>query len=325
MSLSLVAGCGKETTTSTADNAAIATAMAGAMIMAGSSSVSTTAGDVGDAAGTEVTISSIKTLAGEMPSSFLITDMTNNTDGWLQVTANVIGGATPWVRMYTQGGDLINGAYLNGNKLAILGTFDWDDFFDAQGEPPGLAAGIQSFILNQTYYQITTMAEYMAWAFMADDITTRVQQDHPNAPAFSTPQATSANLIAAMHCKVVFSNGTVTFNITVDPSDGGGKPADATNTGSGSITVTYEGTNYTFACTMSVTFVDGDPTAMTLTGTDSATGYYLEMTGVPSTGVGSGTVYTDSTKSTVVYTFTCTSDSVTVKNAAGETVYTGSI
>ncbi len=324
-------GCGSSSssTTTTTVSTELNTAKAGATIGSGSVSVGNTAGGIGTAAGTTVAASSIIQSVGAFesgpPTSFFSVNIRTGSasaDGYVQGTSEAAGGnVVPYIRMYTQGGDLIAGTFLNNKKIATLEGVTVQDFMTQSASQAQISTAIQTFATSflassdpynddDLFFQINTYADYMSWAFIYPGMGAAVGQ----GVTFTTPEATTANKIGSMECKMVFQNsisGNLIVNIPVSTE---GSPLDGAATGSGTLTTT--GTPpITIEATAALTFADGEPTNITISGTTVPEGNLLSVTMNANTGIGTGILSDES--GTTLGTFESTATGGTFYPADG--------
>ncbi len=327
-------GCGTSgtsttTTTTTTLSSEVNTAKAGAIIGSGSVTAGNTAGGIGTAAGTTVAASSIIQSVGAFdsgpPNSFFTANIRTGSasvDGYVEGTSEAAGGnVVPYIRMYSQGGDLIAGTFLNNKKIATLEGVTVQAFMNQTASQAQIQTAFQTFAISflsssdpynddNLFTQINTYADYMAWAFIYPGMGAAVGQ----GVTFTTPEATTANKIGSMECKMVFQNnisGNLIVNIPVSTE---GQPLDGTASGTGTLTTT--GTPIiTLEATASMLFANGDPSSITISGTTVPEGNLLSVTMDPFTGIGTGILSDES--STTLGTFETTATGGTFYPADG--------
>jgi len=324
-------GCGQSgssSTTTTTISSELNTAKAGAIIGRGGVSAGNSAGGIGTAAGTTVTASSIIQSVGTFdsgpPSDFFTVNIRTGSasaDGYVQATTEAAGGnVVPYIRMYSQGGDLIAGTFLNNKKIASLEGVTLQDLMNQNVSNSQMQTAIQSFVGSFTaeadpynssdlFVQINTYADYMAWAFIYPGFG-----NFTPGINFTTPETTSTNKIGSMECKMVFQN-SISGNLVVTiPVSTEGQPLDGTASGGG--TLTTSGSNpITIEATAAMLFADGDPSSITISGTTVPEGNILSVTMDPNTGIGTGILSDES--SVLLGTFEVTATGGTFYPADG--------
>lgn len=331
--LGLVSGCGQvapssTTTTTTVGSTNLDAAKGGALAAVGGAAGGNSTTIVGATAGTSVTTSSIRggyvSSRSGPPDSFLTTDLSASTTGWVLGTTESVGGnVTPYIRLYTKGGTLVTGSFFTDKKIADLSPMTLAGLLSSVPgtKPTGMDDGIVHFITDylsggvstDAYVSINTLAGYIAWAFIYPTMDARLVSA-PGWPAgahTTTPQVTANDMIGSMECKMVFTKtanatGEVVIGMAVDTS---GKPTDGNNTGTGVL--------YTPRTAMDVTIVltvlNNSPSTMTFTGVTRETPKRtITLTVNPSTNSGSGKLYDENGVEIGTITFTAAGGSVTV-------------
>lgn len=320
----IMLGCGQQTTTTTTvtiASAQVDAAKTGVLLASGGASVGTSATGVGSAA--NVTLMSVKATQSGPPDSFFVSLLTGTAsiDGYLSPTSESVGGnMTPYMRLKTKGGSLVNGAFLSNKKIAKMITVEVQAMMSA-GEhqmPQGITAEVENYVSryvtayknsgvhpfnDQTIFRaVSTEADYMAWMFMypgsmESGMSSMAQQYNPGAPSHvytTTPEASTNDKIGAMEMKMVFSKsatGEIVLSVNTEP---GGKPVTGTYSGTGTLT-TPAGSMET---TLSMGFsTDGPPTSVTLTGTTESTpAYTVKVYMCPMTMTATGEIFSGGTR-----------------------------
>ncbi|MFA4843871.1 MAG: hypothetical protein WC632_02840 [Candidatus Margulisiibacteriota bacterium] len=318
----VIFGCGANsdttTTTTTAPTVTIASAQvsaakAGVLLASGGSSVGSSATTVGSAAG--VKLMSVRALGGP-PASFFtsLTTGTASIDGYLSPTSESVGGnMTPYMRLKTVGGDIVNGAFLANKKIGKWLTLEVEDIMGGtEGViPNGMTVEVSSYVAryvaayiaganthpftNTTIFRpISTEADYMAWMFMYPSIEAGIStmaQFMPGAPShiyMITPEVTNLDKIGGMEMKMVFSKsatGEITISVNTGPE---GRPVAGIYSGASTLT-TPAGS---LEATMSMNFTaDGPPSWLRVVGTTEAAPKYTVIVNMnPATMTATGEV-----------------------------------
>ena len=260
---------------------------------------------------------------------------TASLDGFVSAltAGQSIGFITPYIRLKTRNGNIVAGSYLNGKKIAILGTVEVTDMMNSSpGEDiPGMQAGIMSFIglfsaevaalndpyaNNQLFEQITTINEYMAWTSIWPTIEASLLDDPqlivPANINLTTPEAEINDQIGSMETKMVFANdgGSIIFGI---PWAVDGGPEDGSTSGTGNITIF----GITMEAELGMTFSNKIPTNLTIVGTIPANSNIVTVAmSDPTTGAGTGALISGET---TIATIEVTSSGWTAYFAGGYT------
>jgi hypothetical protein len=294
----VIYGCGTSTQTATTTSTTAATVSAtelgaaktGVLVASGGSSVGSSATSVGSAAGAR--IMSIRPMAGGPPSSFF---SPVSADGYMSPTSESIGGnMTPYMRLLTKGGDVVNAAFLaaGNKKITKWLTLEVADIMGA-GEgnsPAGMSAEVQSLVTRYAQYYLTngthpfndssffraisTEADYMAWMFMYPTIESSISRNLPGGVPhlyMATPEVTASQKIGGMQMKMVFAN-TATGEITLIVStETQGKPISGTYSGRGTLTTAIGSLETTLIMGFTT---DGPPSSLKVIGTTETTPKY---------------------------------------------------
>ena len=149
------------------------------------------------------------------PTSFFTENMITGSaslDGFILASTDEVGGfITPYIRMFTQAGDLIAGSTLLNKKIASL-EVTLQQMMTGGVSEAATGYAITNFVTVATqsanpysdsslFIDIATTGDYMGWAFM-----------FPMMGAYSpillaTPEATTGDKIGTMETKMVFGSG----------------------------------------------------------------------------------------------------------------------
>ncbi|MDD4178595.1 MAG: hypothetical protein PHH14_00890 [Candidatus Margulisbacteria bacterium] len=197
---------------------------------------------------------------------------------------------TPYMRLKTVGGTIVNNDFVSTKKIGKWLTLEVQTIMTTGSPgspPPGMDAEISNYISryitayiagsnvhpfsNTTIFKpASTEAEYMAWMFMYPSIEAGISQmaaSIPGAPStiyMVTPEPTANDKIGSMDMKMVFSNsatGEVVLSVTCG-SDG--KPVAGTYSGSGTLQTPAGNMSTTLSMGFSAS---GPPSSVTLVGT----------------------------------------------------------
>lgn len=264
----------------------------GANMAAGGVAMGNSAATIGSTAATttsSLSLKKVRMLDSGPPDTFFTTDLLNPTstdaqNGYVRVMSD--GTDTVKIRIKTRGtsgdgsnGEYVASSYLTGKQLGTMGTFSWRSIF-SQGFPTN--AQIQSFAASPSYQTINCLGYYLSWTFVIPTHILPALEQIAQQAAFSLPQVTvptaeAKDKIAYMegimnHADASGGTGTMTMTITTGID---GKPTSAT--GSGTMT-DPTGRVFTVASGgMTITFVDGSPSSISMIGTTSDN-YTVTMT-----------------------------------------------
>jgi hypothetical protein len=171
------------------------------------------------------------------------------------------------VRYIMKSGSTVDPTFLGTKSLAKLGTFEWDSMFTG-GEPS--SQNVIDFANAPTYEALSTIADYMNWAWTAGLVEDGVRQNPTvdtllGSNHFANPSPEATEQVSSMEGVVTMANdatGTLNMIIAVKSADEYGMPTGATGSG------TIEVGSITLDATMEVTFTaTGANDALSLTGT----------------------------------------------------------
>lgn len=244
----------------------------------------------------------VKALPADQPPAAFFTTQSSTWDGWIDVSDKALRpGETVRIRMLTLGEDIIDGALLQGKKIAVLGDFDWSNMVK-KGTVPSQSQ-MQSFITTfanpstrtDAFTSIDSLWGYVVWSEIGPSFTSYLKsRNDSNIPSniyLSTPEATTCDQEGSFQVRVTKSNGeridismtvTLEYNVTV------GHPVPKTMSESGFI-VRRDGVIMTLEA-MSITLdsTTGNPSSGTLQ-LKTSDGYTISMT-MNSDGSQDGTV-----------------------------------
>ena len=258
---------------------------------------------------------------GSTPASFF--DPVG-VDGWITIEGMAIAtGEVIRMRMYTQGGVLINSTFLASKKVASMGAFSWDDL--AQGSfnfasfaaaantwltasPAWSTANANAFYASSAKYRpLASFWDYILWSKIAPEMSAAVSGAYQmlnqgltleSYPDLGIPPAGALDEMGSME---VYVSGThldgSTISLTMSMStDADGRPVSGSGTGS----MTVGSPEVTYTVTMTQTFTaSGEIDSGTMTMISGAPDNMRIVMTMDSTGAASGTVYdTQGTAST---------------------------
>lgn len=310
----MFSGCGSSTSTTTTTVAVTSTevnaAKAGVLVASGGSSTGSSASGVGSAAGAK--IMSIRAAADSGPPASFFSPI--SADGYMLATTESVGGnLTPYMRLKTAGGDVVNSTFLSSKSIAKFLTLEVSNIMGAgEGQKAaGMDADIENYVAryvaayiaggnvhpfsNTTLFRaISTEADYMAWMFMFPSIEAgvSVMASHiPGGPShlyMVTPEATDSQKIGGMDMKMVFAKsatGEIVLSVSTNTN---GKPVAGTYSGRGTLTTP----SCSLETTLLITFSsDGPPSALKVVGTTETTPKYTVVVNMsPTTMTATGEV-----------------------------------